>query len=664
MSPEAFPTLAAQLARTKPGRTRRPGPLLFVVEVRTADEADPRVLAELAGAAPSSLVGLTHDDTVRIAPVDADPESGAGWAVRGARTLDDLRGLLDLLPGADLVHVVPPHEVTAETLERLARVFELDSVCAAVCDDDRRSDERGIPAAVEERIPPPVGDTLEWGLVLVRRETLDLVLENALATHDEALAADGTFRGLLERLLAAPGLVHRRSPSKPRGASTEPAARSRARSTPSTLRVAIDARCLEWPVSGTHVQVMNLLRALAQTGEVDVTALAPERIHPEARSLVASLRGGVRFTDRVSSGVDVFHRGQQLPSRLALVECMAYGRRFVLTHQDMILDRTPGYFRGQDAWEEFRRASRAALGSADHVGFFSMHAALDAASDGTLDPDRATVVPLGVDHLEADGEAELPAKVTAIGDRPFLLMLGTALAHKNRVFALRVLRELLVEHSWGGSLVLAGGDFPWGSSTPDERSVLAEEPELRGRVVDLGYISDAAKRALYREAALVLFPSLYEGFGLVPFEAAAFETPCLYAWRGPLREFLPSAGAMPEDYSAESTASRILEILASSELESELVSAIGAAGASLTWERTARGYLEVYQRAVAQRPRPLDRTLLDTMPLTGGERQMLDIYRQRPSFARTMDWVVRTGTAVTTSRLGRILVAPRKTQDG
>jgi len=51
------------------------------------------------------------------------------------------------------------------------------------------------------------------------------------------------------------------------------------------------------------------------------------------------------------------------------------------------------------------------------------------------------------------------------------------------------------------------------------------------------------------------------------------------------------------------------------------------------------------------------------MPLTGGERQLLDVYRQRPLFARSMDWVIKTGTVMTTSRLGRKMLAPPRTRD-
>src|SRR5262249_40090086 len=242
---------------------------------------------------------------------------------------------------------------------------------------------------------------------------------------------------------------------------------------------------------------------------------------------------------------DVFHRPNQFLTLHELTECFAYGRRLVLTQQDMTLDRAPGYFTSRKDWEELCRTTKAALASADQVGFFSEHAAVDAARDGLLDTQRATVVPLGVDHVRTDGKAELPARLARLGGRPFLLMIGAALPHKNRLFALRVLRELAFERGWEGGLVLAGpDDFPGISSIPHEQRLLERDPRLCEQVLDLGVVSESEKRGLFRNAALVLFPSLCEGFGLVPFEAAAYGTPCLYAWRGAVSEFLPSLGAL------------------------------------------------------------------------------------------------------------------------
>ena len=58
-------------------------------------------------------------------------------------------------------------------------------------------------------------------------------------------------------------------------------------------------------------------------------------------------------------------------------------------------------------------------------------------------------------------------------------------------------------------------------------------------MVDLGAVDEAEKAWLYANAALVLYPTVNEGFGLVPFEAADAGAPCLWAAHSSLAELLP-----------------------------------------------------------------------------------------------------------------------------
>ena len=272
-------------------------------------------------------------------------------------------------------------------------------------------------------------------------------------------------------------------------------------------------------------------------------------------------------------------------------------------------------------------------------------------------------MPLGVDHVQVNGDAQPPGQLAQLGGKPFLFNLGTALLHKNRLFAFRVLHEL-VERGWEGGLVLAGGYVPFGSSAPDEERLLDRAQLLRERVIDLGTITEAQKRALYRDAALTLFPSFYEGFGFIPFESAAFGTPCLYAWRGPVREFLPETGALPSDFSVPATAARILQLLDDAAAREALVSEIRSAGADLTWDATARGYLEVYRRALDQPPRPIDRKIIEVpaqgrvrgIPLSEMELTLLDVYRRREGVRASIDSMIRIGALAT--RGARALHAP------
>jgi glycogen synthase len=191
---------------------------------------------------------------------------------------------------------------------------------------------------------------------------------------------------------------------------------------------------------------------------------------------------------------------------------------------------------------------------------------------------------------------------------------------------------------------------------PEERSMLGREPLLRDRVLMLGHVTESQKRALYSEAALTVFPSLQEGFGLVPFESAAFGTPCLYAWRGSLTEYLPRAGALPADFSVERTAAAILGLLSSRASQESLVSEIRGCAATLTWDETARGYVEVYRRALAYPPRTPSRSVLGAIasPMSVEERAVLQVYRRRPTFRAGIDAVIRIGAAATrATRVGR-----------
>jgi Glycosyl transferases group 1 len=215
-----------------------------------------------------------------------------------------------------------------------------------------------------------------------------------------------------------------------------------------------------------------------------------------------------------------------------------------------------------------------------------------------------------------------------------------------------------------------------GVARPDERRLLERYAHLRERVVDVGAVSESEKRALYRDASVVLFPSFYEGFGLIPFEPAAFGTPCLYAWRGPVAEFLPAAGApLPDGYSVESTASMILELTTNPHARETLVSQITSAAESLTWDETAPGYLEVYRRSVDRSPRPIDRAILRgataaTAAATAyanarspHEVAVVTLYRRRSSFRIVVDGAMHIGVAaINGGRRGR--PSPRRDRLG
>ena len=546
----------------------------------------------------------------------------------------------------DVLFVSDSRLLTPKLLKSLLQAVAIDTACATVSVGESA---RPIPAG----LPPPGVVAPTRGVALVRRDHLLLALAEAgfVGRPDVRLVDPASDRGIIATTLASlerPGFVHR-GVSRAAVPPPEPPSRSPVVVARTATEIVLDGRCLDEPLSGTQVQVLGLAVGLLGAG-ADVALLRPTELHPTVAAEVARTGVELPMVQRADLGrPDVFHRPFQIRSLHELADCLSIGTRLVLTHQDMILDRTPGYARTIKAWEDYRRATEAALSSADQVGFFSKHAAIDAASEGSLELDRATVVYLGVDHVA--GRVAHENSLIPLDGRPYLLTVGNTFWHKNRLFALRLVQWLIEESGWDGGLVLAGA-APWrGSSVAAEEILVRETASLHGRVSDLGRVSDADQAALYRGARLVLFPSLYEGFGLIPFEAAHFGTASVYAHRASMQELLPSSGALPS-FDLDAAGPFVLSLLESDARRQRVVAEIRAIARELTWERTAAGYIDVYTRALARRPRPMSRLLLGVTPvgstpgLTEREAFLIAVYRRRPVFRAAADGVLRVGSLV------------------
>jgi hypothetical protein len=117
---------------------------------------------------------------------------------------------------------------------------------------------------------------------------------------------------------------------------------------------------------------------------------------------------------------------------------------------------------------------------------------------------------------------------------------------------------------------------------------------VRAAVIDLGSVSEAEKSWLLANAALVLYPTVQEGFGLVPFEAAAAGVPCMWASGTALNELLAGAGGGIVPWDAAASADAALELMRSPQARSRQLDAVRSAGRELTWDAAAAHLLELY----------------------------------------------------------------------
>jgi glycosyltransferase involved in cell wall biosynthesis len=174
-------------------------------------------------------------------------------------------------------------------------------------------------------------------------------------------------------------------------------------------------------------------------------------------------------------------------------------------------------------------------------------------------------------------------------DRPYLLYVGNLGGNKNLTFLVRTFHraELPVR------LVLAGR--PRGGVSELDAAIVSGP--AADRIEVLTSVSDAELDALYRSAIALLLPSTYEGFGFTPLEAMARGCPVLMSDLPALRE-VSGSGAMLLPVSAEEPWVVAMRRVSEDEsLRTELRARGTEAVSRFSWERTARGVLDVLSRA-------------------------------------------------------------------
>lgn len=354
------------------------------------------------------------------------------------------------------------------------------------------------------------------------------------------------------------------------------------------LSVTIDGTTLGPVTMGTQVATLGLIRALAARDDLRVRVALPPDPGEHALAVLDELGVEQVLADAAGDPTDVVHRNAQVVAPVNLRWLHRLGDRIVLTQQDLIAYSNPGYFDSFEAWDEQRTLTRQSHAIADASAFISDYVRQEAVRERLVAPERAHVVYPGIDHAGAPE----PSRPAGVPEGDFLILLGADFAHKNRPFGLNLFIDLR-ERGWQGSLVLAGPHVEHGSSR-------GAEPDHPG-VVQLGPVSEAEKAWLYEHAQLVLYPTLSEGFGLVPFEAAAAGTACAFAPVSSLAEVLDPALATLVPWDVEASGGNVLALLRSEAERQRMVEAIAAHGERYRWDAAAQQCVDLYGE-VLRRP--------------------------------------------------------------
>ena len=211
------------------------------------------------------------------------------------------------------------------------------------------------------------------------------------------------------------------------------------------------------------------------------------------------------------------------------------------------------------------------------------------------DEDRVTVIHPCIDERLYTGQvvgrkpqAELPVE--------YALYPGNRWQHKNHETLMAAIRKLRRSYGLSVNLVCTGCDVEAGVRLRD----IVRRYDICDLVYDLGYVTVEEIIYLYQRARLLVFPSLYEGFGMPLLEAMASGCPIVAADETSLPEVAGKAAVYFDPRDVDQVAEAIRQVWTDDNLSSRLSSLGRVRAQDFSPQDTVTAHLETFERAHKQ----------------------------------------------------------------
>jgi alpha-1,3-rhamnosyl/mannosyltransferase len=217
-----------------------------------------------------------------------------------------------------------------------------------------------------------------------------------------------------------------------------------------------------------------------------------------------------------------------------------------------------------------------------------------------LRPERVTRVYHGIrPGLMPLPPEEVGTVLRRLGLPPaYLLHVGTVEPRKNLGMLLRAYCAMPEHLRRAWPLLLVG---PWGWNADNIREYYQREARHRG-VIHLGYVADRHLAAVYNAARALVYPSLYEGFGLPPLEMMACGGAVLASTAGPLAELLGERAHLMDPHDIDGWRAAMVRVVRDHSWWRELRSGVVQRARPFTWERCALETLRLYRSLCGKSP--------------------------------------------------------------
>ena len=360
-------------------------------------------------------------------------------------------------------------------------------------------------------------------------------------------------------------------------------------------RILVDCRVMLENPTGTSRLCFETIKALSLNQKNDFTILVENHLLKHWEN---QFKADFHFISPSEIGniissvgkFDLVFRPNQIGSKEDAIFLHENANRVILQQLDFISFHNFQYFQNYAFYRSYREATEDIFQTADAITYISSYvyeqARLQFRRNNVLDQ----VIPCGVDHFEE--------KTISIRKKKIILMYGANFAHKNWVYAIDLFAKIL-DQDPEVFLNLIGPRPTTGSSSISEDNLLKSLPKSSWRRDS--WISDTSLKELIGAASLVLYPTLNEGFGFVPFESAKMGTASLFSKKTSLSDFFANV-PYTLTFNRDEDVRTIISLLYSEELQHNQINQINEIGADLTWSRVGMSLNKLFSDTIFSYP--------------------------------------------------------------
>lgn len=268
----------------------------------------------------------------------------------------------------------------------------------------------------------------------------------------------------------------------------------------------------------------------------------------------------------------------------------------VLTFHDMQQEFHPEFFSRVELWRR-KRSYRPSAKEADRIIAISGHVKSCLTERYDIDSGKIDVIHSGYGpqfHVIKNLEILESIRFKYGLNMPFMLYPAASWPHKNHVALLAAIKALKEKDLFSGEVVFTGASMGGHLALVGE----IERLGLEGSVRLLGYVPDEDMPSLYNLATMLVFPSLFEGFGIPLVEAMACGCPVVCSGITSLPEIIGKAGVLFDPCSVGDMAEKIALVWNDADLRTDLKEKGMQRVSQFTWENTAHKTRLVYKSVV------------------------------------------------------------------